>query len=64
MAGYLIRVNYKVLGVSKSVMFGVQDGLFPDQASAISDAITRVTNYRAGHGETITNVSALVSATR
>lgn len=64
MAGYLIRVNYKVLGISKFVMFGVDTGIFPDQATAIANAVSHVTSYRAGHGETITNVSTLVSATR
>jgi hypothetical protein len=63
-AGYLIAVNYKVLGVAAKVISGVADGMFPDQATAISDTITRVTNYRATKGETITNVAALVNATR
>lgn len=64
MAGYLIAVNYKVNGVSHQVLLGIDDGLYPDQATAISSAISTVTNFKANKGEAITNVAALVSATR
>lgn len=64
MAGYLIAVNYKVLGVSAHMIIGVPNGEFPDQASAQAAAGTSATNYRASKGETITNVVTLVSATR
>lgn len=64
MAGYLIAVNYKVLGVSGHMIIGVPDGAFPDQVTAQAAAVTSATNYRASKGETITNVITLVSATR
>lgn len=64
MASYLISVNYKVLGVSHTVLLGVENGIFPNQEAVMAAAKTTVANYRAGHGETITNVVALVSLTR
>jgi hypothetical protein len=64
MAGYLIAVNYTDGGVAKQVLWGVGDGEFPDQATAIANTITVVTAYRTAHGETPLNAVALVSATR
>ncbi len=62
MAGYLIAVNYTDGGVAKQVLWGVADGEFPDQATAIADTISAVTIYRIGHGEVPLNVVAIVNA--
>ena len=64
MAGYLIAVNYTNNSVPKTVLVGVADGQFADQASAIASSVSFVTSYRTAHGETPLNVTALVSATR
>jgi hypothetical protein len=63
-AGYLIAINYTASGVAKQVLWGVGDGEFPDQATAIANTTTAVTAYRTAHGETPLSVVALVSATR
>jgi hypothetical protein len=64
MAGYLIAVHYTDNAVPKTVLWGVADGEFPDQATAIANTITVVTAYRTAHGEAPLNPIALVSATR
>jgi hypothetical protein len=66
MAGYLIAVHYTDANTStaKTVLIGVANGEFPDQASAIAAAISNVTAYRTSRGEAPISVTALVSATR
>lgn len=64
MAGYLIAVNYTVLGANGKVLLGAADGFYSDAPTALSDAINFVTAYRLVHGETITNVTSHVSQTR
>lgn len=64
MAGYLIAVHYTGNSIAKTVLIGVADGAFPDQATAIAAAKTAVTDYRTAHGETPIGMIALVSQTR
>jgi hypothetical protein len=64
MAGYLIAVSYTDNSVAKTVLIGVPDGAFPDQATAIAAAKSSVVAHRTDHGEVPLNVVALVSQTR
>jgi hypothetical protein len=65
MAGYLIAVTSKVAGVSQPViLFGVDNGIYLDQATAITAATANVIAYQAAKGVTITNVVCLVNQTR
>jgi hypothetical protein len=65
MAGYLIAVTSKVAGVSQPVVLvGVDNRLYPDQATAIAAVAANVTAYQAAKGNAITNVVCLVNQTR
>jgi hypothetical protein len=66
MAGYLIAVHYTDSNTSlaNTVLMGVEDGFYPDQATAISQTQTAVVAYRTLRGENPINVVTLVSATR
>lgn len=63
MAGYLVEINYEVLGASRSMTLRFADGQYPDEASAQSAAASFATNYRSLKGEAITNVAAVIKET-
>lgn len=58
MPGYLINVSYKVLGVNRTAVVGVDKGMLPEPTRII----TAFTKYRLGRGEAITNITATVSS--
>src|SRR4029077_15205395 len=67
MAGYLIAVTFKSggTGTPHVVLLGVDDGMFPDQATAIAGAKACVTSFWTDKdGVAPTNMSALVNQTR
>lgn len=67
MAGYLMAVTFKHGGTGTAgiIKLGIQDGQFPDQATAISQGVAIITAFlTAKEGIAPTNVAALVSQTR
>lgn len=64
MSGYLIAVHYTDNSVARTVIAGVDDGMFPDQATAITATKTQVTTFVTEKGQTPVSMVALVSATR
>lgn len=67
MSGYLMAVTFKHggTGIAGIIKLGIQDGQFPDQATAISQTVSFITTYLTGkEGIAPTNVNALVSQTR
>lgn len=65
MAGYLVAVAYKLAGVSQpAILFGVDNGMFPDQATAINFTTSTVTSILTAKGLSPTNVAGLVNQTR
>jgi hypothetical protein len=66
MAGYLMAVNYTDSNtlLAHTVLWGVGDGEFPDQISAITNTTSVVVAYKTSRGENPTGVVTLVSATR
>jgi hypothetical protein len=66
MAGYLIAVHYTDSNTSqaRTVLCGVQDGLYPNQATAIAQTQATVVAYRTAKGENPINIATLVSQTR
>lgn len=43
MSGYLIAVNYTVLGANQKTLLGIDNGIYPDASTALSAAINFVT---------------------
>lgn len=66
MAGYLISVHWTDgnTSIQHSALWGVADGIYPDQTTAISQTENAVTAYATAKGEAVINMTALVSATR
>jgi hypothetical protein len=64
MSGYLMAVHYTNGSTPRTILVGIPDGAFPDQATAISFITTEITNTAIQRGETPTGVVTLVSATR
>lgn len=66
MSGYLIAVHYtdSNTSIAHDILIGVENGDFPDQATAIAAAKATVTSYVQGKGQVPTSMVALVSATR
>jgi hypothetical protein len=66
MAGYLIAVHYTDSNTSKAqtVLMGVPDGIWPDQATAISQTQAATVAYVTAKGQAPISIATLVSATR
>jgi hypothetical protein len=65
MSGYLIAVIYKDNGVTPhTTLMGIENGMYPNQATAIQAAKDRATAIATAKGQIVTNLAALVSATR
>ena len=67
MAGYLMAVTFKHGGTGTAgvVLLGIPDGMFPDQATAITASKAAVTTLETNKdGIAPTNMAAIVSQTR
>lgn len=64
MSGYIIAVHYTNNSVAQTVLLGVDTGMFPDQATAVTAAKSTVMAMQTAKGQTPLSMVALVSATR